>query len=79
MQYFDVNRLARAFPQLTERELQILDLIAAHRTNAQIAAELGLTPKTIRNHGSNIFTKLQVATREDAIARVRRAHLGDRS
>lgn len=67
---------ASAFPELTEREREILRLIAEQRTNAEIAARLSLAPKTVRNHVSNIFTKLQVASRTDAIIRARDAGLG---
>jgi DNA-binding NarL/FixJ family response regulator len=65
-----------AFPQLTERELEILDLIAAGRNNAQIASALYLAPKTIRNNVSNILAKLQATDRADAIIRARDAGLG---
>jgi DNA-binding NarL/FixJ family response regulator len=67
---------ASAFPELTARETQILHLMAEHRTNPEIAARLGLTPKTIRNNVSNIFTKLQVADRAQAIIAARDAGLG---
>jgi DNA-binding NarL/FixJ family response regulator len=69
-------RLAQAFPQLTDREQEILQLLAGHQTNPEIAARLSLTPKTVRNHVSNIFTKLQVASRAEAIVRARDAGLG---
>jgi DNA-binding NarL/FixJ family response regulator len=65
-----------AFPELTEREREILTLIAQHETNPEIAKRLHLSPKTIRNHVSNIFTKLQVADRAQAIVRAREAGLG---
>lgn len=65
-----------AFPDLTERERDILRLLAEQRTNPEIAARLSLAPKTVRNHVSNIFTKLQVATRAEAIVRARDAGLG---
>lgn len=65
-----------AFPQLTEREVEILDLIAAGRNNAQIAAALYLAPKTVRNNVSNILAKLQATDRADAIIRARDAGLG---
>ena len=65
-----------AFPQLTERELEILDLIAAGRNNAQIAQALYLAPKTVRNNVSNILTKLQATDRAEAIIRAREAGLG---
>ncbi len=65
-----------AFPQLTAREREILDLVAAGRSNAQIAATLYLSPKTVRNNVSNVLTKLQVADRAEAIVRAREAGLG---
>lgn len=67
-----------AFPELSEREREVLHLIAEQRTNPEIAARLSLAPKTVRNHVSNIFTKLQVATRAEAIIRARDAGLGPR-
>ncbi|MBA3474724.1 MAG: response regulator transcription factor [Rubrobacter sp.] len=67
---------AEAFPELTAREREVLDLIAKGRTNQEIAKELYLSPKTVRNHISNIFTKLQVADRAQAIIRAREAGLG---
>ncbi len=66
----------RAFPDLTHREREILDLIAAGLSNAEIAARLVLSAKTVRNHISNIFSKLQVADRSEAIVRARKAGLG---
>jgi DNA-binding NarL/FixJ family response regulator len=65
-----------AFPELTEREREILGLIARGENNAAIAQRLSLSPKTIRNHVSNIFNKLQVADRAQAILRARDAGLG---
>lgn len=50
-------------PEFTEREYEILELIARHETNPEIAKRLHLSSKTVRNHVSNIFTKLQVADR----------------
>jgi DNA-binding NarL/FixJ family response regulator len=64
------------FPELTGREREILDLVAQGATNAEIAARLVLSPKTVRNHVSNIFSKLQVADRAHAIIRARGAGLG---
>jgi DNA-binding NarL/FixJ family response regulator len=65
-----------AFPELTEREKEILALVAQHQTNPEIARRLHLSPKTIRNHVSNVFTKLQVADRAEAIIRAREAGMG---
>jgi DNA-binding NarL/FixJ family response regulator len=55
-----------AFPQLTERELEILAALAERKTNAEISASLFLSPKTVRNYVSTIFGKLQVADRAEA-------------
>ena len=55
-----------AFPQLTDRELEILELLAQRQTNAEIAATLFLSQKTVRNYVSAIFAKLQVADRAEA-------------
>ena len=65
-----------AFPELTSREVEILDLIAQGHTNAKIAARLYVSPNTVRNHISHIFEKLQVADRAHAIVRAREAGLG---
>ena len=67
---------ASSFPELTEREGEILLLMAQHRTNQEIARQLQISPKTVRNHVSNIFAKLQVADRAQAILRARDAGLG---
>jgi DNA-binding NarL/FixJ family response regulator len=67
---------APPFPQLTTREVEILRLLTQHLTNPEIADQLGLTTKTIRNHVSNIFSKLQVASRAEAISTARQAGLG---
>ena len=64
------------FPELTEREREILQLLAQHQTNGEIAQKLHLSPKTVRNYTSNIFAKLQVADRAEAIIRARDAGLG---
>jgi DNA-binding NarL/FixJ family response regulator len=64
------------FPELSTREREVLDLIAAGTNNTDIAKHLFLSPKTIRNHVSTIFTKLQVADRAQAIVRARAAGLG---
>lgn len=66
----------RAFPQLTEREEEVLNLIAQGHGNPEIAGMLYLSLKTVRNHVSNIFTKLQVADRAQAVIRAREAGLG---
>ncbi len=65
-----------AFPELSEREREVLSLLAEGRSNPDIARRLYLSPKTVRNHVSNIFTKLQVADRARAIIRARDAGLG---
>lgn len=65
-----------AFPQLTDREHEVLDLLARGEANAVIAARLHISDKTVRNHVSNILTKLAVADRAHAIVRARQAGLG---
>ncbi len=67
---------ALAFPDLTDREHEVLGLIAEGRSNASIASHLGISEKTVRNHVSNIFAKLAVAGRAQAIVRARQAGLG---
>jgi DNA-binding NarL/FixJ family response regulator len=64
------------FPELSGREREILEFIAQGYTNSAIAERLVLSPKTVRNHVSNIFGKLQVADRAEAIIRAREAGLG---
>jgi DNA-binding NarL/FixJ family response regulator len=67
------------FPELSTREREVLDLIATGAGNADIAKRLFLSPKTVRNHVSSVFTKLQVADRAHAIVRARAAGLGQPS
>jgi DNA-binding NarL/FixJ family response regulator len=79
MSFFSAPKPAspvEAFPELTSREVEILDLIAQGHSNAKIAARLFVSPKTVANHLSHIFTKLQVADRAHAIIRARDAGLG---
>ena len=70
------TRPERPFPELTERETEVLDLIAAGRSNSQIAQALFLSPKTIRNNITSILAKLQATDRADVIIRARDAGLG---
>jgi DNA-binding NarL/FixJ family response regulator len=65
-----------AFPELTVREREVLDLVARGLGNAEIARRLYLSEKTVRNHVSHVFLKLQVADRPQAIVRAREAGLG---
>lgn len=67
---------SQPFPELTDRERDILTLIARGYTNTAIADRLYLSPKTVRNYVSNIFTKLHVADRAQAVIRAREAGLG---
>lgn len=66
----------KAFPALTDREREILGLIAQGHPNPSIARALSLSPKTVANYVSAIFTKLQVADRGEAMIRAREAGLG---
>jgi DNA-binding NarL/FixJ family response regulator len=61
---------------LTDREREILELVAQGRKNPEIADRLVISPKTVRNHITNIFSKLQVADRAEAIIQARDAGLG---
>lgn len=79
LSFFATTRPAtppRVFPGLSERETELLLLMAQGRCNQEIAEQLGLTLKTVRNHASNIFSKLQVADRAQAVLRARDAGLG---
>jgi DNA-binding NarL/FixJ family response regulator len=80
MAYFSASAggPAQAFPELTAREREVLELIAQGHSNAAIAQQLVLSQKTVRNHVSNIFTKLQVLDRSQAIVKAREAGLGER-
>jgi DNA-binding NarL/FixJ family response regulator len=64
------------FPELTEREREEQDLVARGYDNRRIARELFLSDKTVRNHVSNVLTKLDVETRAEAVVRARNAGLG---
>lgn len=66
----------QTFPELTEREREILNLIAKGYNNTEIATHLVLSPHTVRNYVSNVFSKLQVADRAQAIIRAREGGLG---
>ena len=67
---------ARPFPQLTQREFDILELLAEGLDNHTIARRLVLSPKTVRNHVSNVFTKIDASDRPHAIVLARRLGLG---
>lgn len=76
MQYFGAPRSkspSQPFPDLTEREREVLALIAHGYTNQAIAEQLVISPKTVRNHISSIFSKLQVTSRLEAILRAKDA------
>jgi DNA-binding NarL/FixJ family response regulator len=77
--FFSVPRSAapqRAFPELTEREEEVLSLVAQGKSNQEIARQLFVSLKTVRNHVSNILLKLQVADRAQAVIRARDAGMG---
>ena len=67
---------AEPFPELTRRERDVLELVAQGRRNAAVGQTLGLAPKTVANHLSSIFAKLQVTDRSAAIVRARDGGLG---
>ncbi|MDO9087186.1 MAG: response regulator transcription factor [Anaerolineaceae bacterium] len=64
------------FPELTDRERDVLELITQGLTNTSISERLVLSPKTVRNHVSNIFGKLQVSDRSQAVIKAREAGMG---
>jgi DNA-binding NarL/FixJ family response regulator len=70
------QRTAGPFPELTDRERDVLRLMAEGLPTATIATRLGLAPKTVNNHTSAIFAKLQVTSRAEAVVRARKAGLG---
>jgi DNA-binding NarL/FixJ family response regulator len=72
----DPRRDEPPFPELTPREREVLDLIAAGLSNSQIATRLYISGKTVSNHVSNIFAKLHLPDRAAAIVRAREAGLG---
>ncbi|HEX5699548.1 MAG TPA: response regulator transcription factor [Rubrobacter sp.] len=77
--YFSAPRAAapqRAFPELTQREEEVLSLVAQGKSNQHIARQLFVSLKTVRNHVSNILLKLQVADRAQAVIRARDAGMG---
>ncbi|GAA4079916.1 response regulator [Nonomuraea soli] len=74
--HFARSAAAAPFPQLTEREQQVLELVARGLDNGTIARRLGVSGKTVRNHVSSVLTKLQVSDRSAAIVRAREAGLG---
>jgi DNA-binding NarL/FixJ family response regulator len=75
--YFSSGRAGAApFADLTDREREVLELVARGRSNAEIGRQLMISAKTVRNHASNVFAKLQVTDRAQAIVRAREAGLG---
>jgi DNA-binding NarL/FixJ family response regulator len=76
VQRFDALPRPAPFPDLTEREQEILRLLAQGLTNSAIAERLGLSIKTVRNRVSDIFAKLEVADRAEAIIKARDVGLG---
>ena len=67
--YLDAERRRRPVPQLTPRHWELLRLVAAGHTNAQIARRLDVTEKTVGKHLENIYTRLQVSSRTAAVTR----------
>jgi DNA-binding NarL/FixJ family response regulator len=72
----DPARAARPFPDLTQREREVLELVAQGRANPDIARRLGISEKTVRNHVSTVMAKLEVLGRSEAIVRAREAGMG---
>src|SRR5262249_30803140 len=81
MRYFSVPKPSappQLFPELTERQKEVLTLVAEGHSTAEIAEKLVISLKTVRNHISNILNKLQVSDRTQAIVRAREAGLGQK-
>jgi DNA-binding NarL/FixJ family response regulator len=78
MDFFTIpaSEPSQVFPELTEREHEILALIAQGMSNHEIAEQLNISLKTVRNHVSNIYNKMQVTDRVQAVLRAREAGLG---
>jgi DNA-binding NarL/FixJ family response regulator len=74
--FADTRRTTAAFPELSDREREVLELVARGLSNQAIVDRLGISPKTVRNHVSNIFSKLRVRDRAEAIVRAREAGMG---
>jgi DNA-binding NarL/FixJ family response regulator len=74
--YVAGHHVSGAFPELTDRERDVLKLLAHGARNRQIAEQLGIADKTVRNHLSAIFLKLQVNDRTAAALKARHAGLG---
>ena len=70
-------RTVSAFPELTPREREVLELLAAGCRNHEIARRLGMSEKTVRNHVSQVLLKLQVTDRTAAALKAREAGVGD--
>ena len=70
------DRKVIPFSDLTDREREVLDMIASGENNQEIAGKLHISPKTVSNHISSIFNKLQVSDRAQAIVKARQAGLG---
>jgi DNA-binding NarL/FixJ family response regulator len=70
---------AITFAELTQREREVLELIARGLDNAAIASQLSVSPKTVRNHINGIFDKLSIPNRAQAIVRAREAGMGTRT
>lgn len=78
MRYFASDRpVALPFPELTDREREVLGLIAQNQGNVEISRQLSVSLKTIQNHVANICSKLQVTDRTHALLRAREAGLGE--
>jgi DNA-binding NarL/FixJ family response regulator len=75
MDHFSGKHASEPFPELTEREREVLAMMATGHNNTAIAAQLALAPKTVRNHVSSIMAKLHVSDRAQAIIRARTAGL----
>ena len=72
---FEPNTAALASLGLTRQEMKVLERLAAGQSNKEIARTLGLSPNTVKTHAANLFSKLEVSRRTQAVAKARDLHL----
>ena len=75
MTAFEPNPAALASLGLTRQEVKVLQWLAAGQSNKEIARTLGLSPNTVKTHAANLFAKLEVSRRTQAVAKARDLHL----
>ena len=72
---FEANIAAMASLGLTRQEVKVLERLAAGQSNKEIARTLGVSPNTVKTHAANLFAKLEVSRRTQAVRKARNLHL----